>query len=314
MPSSRPNAIPAVLNLVRQLKPRSILDVGVGFGKWGHLFREYTDIREAEFEPSRYEKANWKVRIDGIEGHAAYITEMHRFLYDEIHIGDACELICTLSPYDLIFAGDVIEHLEKPVGQRFLSQAVMLARKAVIITTPKQETAQEELCGNPLERHRSLWSAHDFRAFDGAVVRTIDRSILLAVIVKPGVAPLQSEGASRTKSGDLQRTVQARRKLVELIGTEEPFVLVDEEQIRQQLPHRFSIPFLERNGEYWGPPADDETAIAEFQAISRRGIRFIAFFWGAFWWLDYYQGFQSFLQTWGRKIHQSKGIIIYARQ
>ena len=54
MPSSRPNTIPTVINLLRQLKPQSILDVGVGFGKWGHLFREYTDILEAEHEPARY--------------------------------------------------------------------------------------------------------------------------------------------------------------------------------------------------------------------------------------------------------------------
>ena len=50
MPSSRPNTIPTVIHLVRQIKPKSILDVGVGFGKWGHLFREYTDINEAEHD------------------------------------------------------------------------------------------------------------------------------------------------------------------------------------------------------------------------------------------------------------------------
>ena len=44
MPSSRPNTIPTVIHIVKQLRPSSILDVGVGFGKWGHLFREYTDI------------------------------------------------------------------------------------------------------------------------------------------------------------------------------------------------------------------------------------------------------------------------------
>src|SRR5437667_436455 len=89
MPSSRPNPIPTVIHLLRQLKPQSILDVGVGFGKWGHLFREYTDILEAERDPARYERKNWRVKIDGIEGHASYLTEMHRYLYDEIHIGEA---------------------------------------------------------------------------------------------------------------------------------------------------------------------------------------------------------------------------------
>ena len=66
MPSSRPNAIPTTVHVVRQLDPASILDVGVGFGKWGLLFREYTDIRASETDSHRYQKAAWKIRIDGI--------------------------------------------------------------------------------------------------------------------------------------------------------------------------------------------------------------------------------------------------------
>src|SRR5438876_4590254 len=101
MPSSRPNTIPTVIHLVRQINPRSILDVGVGFGKWGHLFREYTDINEAEWDPGRYQRPNWQIKIDGIEGHTAYVTDMHRYIYNEVHIGDACEVITKLPCYDL---------------------------------------------------------------------------------------------------------------------------------------------------------------------------------------------------------------------
>src|SRR5215510_5091009 len=114
MPSSRPNAIPTVVHLLRQLRPNSILDVGIGFGKWGHLFREYTDILEAEHEPARYQREHWRVRIDGIEGYAAYLTPMHQYLYTAIHVGDARSVLPRLDPYDLIFLGDVLEHLEKP--------------------------------------------------------------------------------------------------------------------------------------------------------------------------------------------------------
>src|ERR1051325_10519734 len=106
MPSSRPNTIPTVINLVRQLRPRSILDIGVGFGKWGHLFREYTDINESERDPARYPRSGWQVRIDGIEGHAPYVTEMHRYIYNEVHLGDAMELLPRLPIYDLVFLGD----------------------------------------------------------------------------------------------------------------------------------------------------------------------------------------------------------------
>src|SRR6266545_5686189 len=99
MPSSRPNTIPTVIHLIRQLKPKSILDVGVGFGKWGHLFREYTDINEAENDPGRYQRKKWRVRIDGIEGYAPYLTPMHRYLYNNIHVGDATKLLNKLPPY-----------------------------------------------------------------------------------------------------------------------------------------------------------------------------------------------------------------------
>src|SRR5712692_9392662 len=134
MPSSRPNTIPTIIHLIRQLRPRSILDVGVGFGKWGHLFREYTDIVEAERDPQRYQRENWRLKIDGIEGHAAYLTEMHRYLYHQIHIGDARQIIKTLAPYDLIFMGDVIEHLEKAAGTQFLRDACGICSKAVIVS------------------------------------------------------------------------------------------------------------------------------------------------------------------------------------
>src|SRR5437867_1091308 len=175
MPSSRPNTIPTVLHLVRQLKPQSILDVGVGFGKWGHLFREYTDILAAENDPKRYQRKKWRVRIDGIEGHAAYLTPMHRFLYNRIYIGDARKVIRRLRRYDLIFLGDIIEHLEKSLGMNLIATCALKARKAVVLTTPKYETLQPELCANELERHHSLWSARDFKDFPGTEVKTIDR-------------------------------------------------------------------------------------------------------------------------------------------
>src|SRR5687768_16646142 len=165
MPSSRPNIIPTVIHIVKQLRPASILDVGVGFGKWGHLFREYTDIVAAEHDPRRYQRKHWQIRIDGIEGHAAYLTPMHRFLYNEIFIGDARQIVRNIPGYDLIFLGDIIEHFEKADGLSLLRRCVAKAKKAVVLSTPKHETLQEDLCGNELERHRSLWNANDFKEF-----------------------------------------------------------------------------------------------------------------------------------------------------
>ena len=56
MPSSRITHIPTIIHWVELLSPQSILDVGTGFGKWGHLFREYTDIIQAEHDIPRYQR------------------------------------------------------------------------------------------------------------------------------------------------------------------------------------------------------------------------------------------------------------------
>ena len=311
MPSSRPNTIPTVIHLLRQLRPQSILDVGVGFGKWGHLFREYTDIQEAENDPARYERNNWRVRIDGIEGHAAYLTEMHRYLYNEIHVGNASELIKALPPYDLIFLGDIIEHLEKQAGMQLLVNAFERAKKAVIISTPKYETNQAELCGNELERHRSLWAARDFQAFKGCIVKTIDRATLLAVLPKPGLAALVVAPPMQPKPADARRLRGAREELVKLIALTEPFILVGQEQMDGELPHGGSIPFLEKDGKYWGPPGDDETAIRELERLRRGGARFIAFVWPTFWWLEHYLGFAQYLRSSFCAVVENERVIVF---
>ena len=295
MPSSRPNTIPTVIHLVRQFKPKSILDVGVGFGKWGHLFREYTDINEAENDPARYQRKNWRVRIDGIEGHAAYLTPMHRYLYDHLHVGNASTLLNKLPRYDLIFLGDVIEHLEKEAGLRLLRNAFKKANKAVVVTTPKFETGQADLCGNELERHRSLWSAADFSPFDRATVKVIDRATLLAVLLKPGVSAPVCAPPKPLSQANVRRLQKCRDALMRLIPLAVPFILVDDDQMRSDLPHTRAIPFLEKNGKYWGPPADDATAIRELERLRRAGARYIAFTWPAFWWTEHYWGFYRHL-------------------
>jgi hypothetical protein len=311
MPSSRPNAIPTVIHLIRQLKPKSILDVGIGFGKWGHLFREYTDINQAEREPRRYHREHWHVRIDGIEGNEAYLTDMHRYLYNQIHLGDACQLLDRLNSYDLIFMGDLIEHLEKQRGMKLLQRALDKARKAVIVSTPKYETGQSDLCDNELERHRSLWTAEDFTGFARAIVKTVDRSILLAVILKPGVPVPVCEPPKATRPADARRLQRCKAELTKLVAVTQPFILVDDEQVRYELPHQRALPFLEKDGQYWGPPADDETAIRELERLRKSGARLIVFVWPSFWWLEHYPRFHEHLKKRCRRVLKNDRLVAF---
>src|SRR5262249_37683090 len=78
----------------------------------------------------------------------------------------------------------------------------------------------------------------------------------------------------------------------------EYFVLVDQDELRPYIaPGPFTVPFLERDGEYWGPPADEKTAIRELERLRHSGARFMVFAWPAFWWLDYYAGLHRHLRS-----------------
>jgi hypothetical protein len=61
---------------------------------------------------------------------------------------------------------------------------------------------------------------------------------------------------------------------------------VDELQTRlaADAEHR-AQPFLERNGKYWGLPADTQEAIKEIERMSQSGCTHIVFAWPAICWI-----------------------------
>src|SRR6266516_428612 len=66
----------------------------------------------------------------------------------------------------------------------------------------------------------------------------------------------------------------------------EAFVLVDEDKLSMDgHAGRDAVPFPERDGIYWGRPADDAAAVAELERQRERGLRYMVFAWTAFWWL-----------------------------
>ncbi len=164
MPISTSAHISHCLRHIITLQPRSILDVGCGFGMWGFLSRMYLDVGETRLQPSE-----WQVRIDGLELFQPYIQVHHRALYSNIIIGDIRELAPQLDNYELIIAGDVIEHLDKDDGERVVEQLYDKATRALLVNVPLGEGWDHPEChGNPGELHRSLWSVEDFNPYPSA--------------------------------------------------------------------------------------------------------------------------------------------------
>ncbi|MCK4786738.1 MAG: hypothetical protein KAV87_23470, partial [Desulfobacteraceae bacterium] len=84
MPSSHWYQLNEIMELIILTQPKSILDVGVGFGKYGFLSREYLELFDG-----REKFDDWKRTIDGIEIFKDYITSLNKMIYDKIYIGNA---------------------------------------------------------------------------------------------------------------------------------------------------------------------------------------------------------------------------------
>ncbi len=142
--------ISTAIEWIRDERPKSVLDIGVGFGKWGHLCREYLDVWCGSTD-----KQEWKTRLVGIEGFEPYLHPGSRHMYDEIVIGDAVEKIHEVGLFDLVIMGDVIEHFTRHWANCMLANAVSIS-KAVLVVTPGGKWPQDALHGNEYERHRTV--------------------------------------------------------------------------------------------------------------------------------------------------------------
>ncbi|MFH2103069.1 MAG: class I SAM-dependent methyltransferase [Chloroflexota bacterium] len=179
MPTSPWNSITPIMDIVMGLSPRPdrILDVGIGFGKYGFLCREYLSYWNLPDIPRQ-------MVIDGIEAFPDYAGDLQRGIYDELHLGDALGVLEKMPPgdYDLVLLIDVIEHFSRDAGLRLLGQCRRVG-KAVIVSTPRRFWPQEAAWDNPWEVHKSLWSRADLRR--AGAVRIIKQENWIAVFAAP---------------------------------------------------------------------------------------------------------------------------------
>ncbi len=153
MPSSRFETIPLVLDFVTRMQPKSILDLGIGTGKFGMLFREYLDVWKVD-KPYN-ERVLTLIGVEAFEEYDNPVWEV----YDKVYVKNIFDILDELPPVDLLFLGDVIEHFTKEDGKRLLER---LDYKYAIIVTPLKVSSQTEVYNNPYEKHISSWTKDDF--------------------------------------------------------------------------------------------------------------------------------------------------------
>ncbi|HYI07974.1 MAG TPA: sulfotransferase [Thermoanaerobaculia bacterium] len=106
--------------------------------------------------------------------------------------------------------------------------------------------------------------------------------------------------------------LQASAEIAEQVPAGEGLILVDEQGFGSEFAgSRRAIPFLERDGQYWGAPPDDGTAIRELERLRAGGASFLAFGWPAFWWLDHYTELRSYVDARFRCTLRNERLVVY---
>ena len=129
----------------------------------------------------------------------------------------------------------------------------------------------------------------------------------------PAVGPWIERMRIRQSNKSWTRNVRrAFHEISSRIPEDATLVLIDEAAFgNQTLERRRVLPFIEREGAYWGPPDDDDTAILEFERMRTQGARYVVVGWPAFWWLDYYAGFFKHVRAQSTCILSTDRVFIF---
>ncbi len=180
MPTSQYDQIGKILNAVIFLRPRKVLEIGPGFGKYGVLLREYLEYWGTGKKKTY---SQWEVTLDAIEAFEEYLTPIHKFVYNTLYVGEAQRIIPSLKEtYDLVLLIDVLEHLSKEEGERLL-RLLTEKHKTILVSVPRDIGDQKDSFGNPYETHRSSWRLSEFKHY-GYVLSLRDPSSIIAIISK----------------------------------------------------------------------------------------------------------------------------------
>jgi predicted O-methyltransferase YrrM/SAM-dependent methyltransferase len=239
--------LPYCIDVLMAVNPRRVLDVGVGFGRWGAVTREFCELWQERVLPE-----TWQVQIDGIEGFPGQLGDWQKSLYDQIHIGDARKLLPNISAdWDLIIFGDVLEHFEKSEARRLLNLCLDKSQYVLVNIPIGAGFDQAERYGNPYEAHLSLWDAADFQNDLARSSRlgldSYGRTYLSVVLSRNDPKRLLEKlGLQWDLDEDAIRLAAAREKLLESAAAlrqraENPEALIEARRINRQLQQEYAI-------------------------------------------------------------------------
>jgi hypothetical protein len=178
MPVSEMVNVPSIMNEIVRLQPKSICELGIGFGKYGVLCREALEAVNGKCRPGEWERL-----IIGYEAFPRYNNPCWE-MYNVVITEDFTKCTSAIAMHDVVLMIDSLEHLEKDQARIFLDTLVRSNRQ-VIVSVPIGNWPQGAVFGNEFERHRSIWTGEEeFANYD---YRVLHRGICLVVSIKGGL-------------------------------------------------------------------------------------------------------------------------------
>lgn len=295
--------VPLVINWVR---PRSVIDVGCGTGTWLAAFRSQGVEDVLGIDGDYVDRAMLEIPSDRFRAHD---------LVTPLRLG---------REFDLVLSLEVAEHVAAESADLFVDS---LTRAGPVVlfsaAAPHQggthhineqwpaywaerfgrrgydviDCVRRRVWHNPevcwyYAQNVLLFVRRDYLDRAPEPLRDLvrdDRVVRPLSVVHPHAYVEAVKAAARTRA--------LAHELALVVAPGEPFVFVDAEAFRTVIAAGSrAIPFMERDGVYWGLPPDDDAAIAEVDRQRAGGARLIVFAWTTFWCLDYYPRLHDYLR------------------
>lgn len=308
--------VPEVLRL---LPVRSVVDVGCGLGAWLSVFVEHGALD-----------------VLGVDG--AHVRQA------ALHIGrerflarDLGEPLTLDRRFELAMSVEVAEHLPAVRASGFVADLCRAAPAVLFSAAVPSQGGVHHVNEQWPDYWALRFAAHGYTCIDAFRGRAWDdpdvswwyaQNLLLYVDRhtlrdRPALAALASDQLPRRLAHPqlVERNLHRKRlqdTLLDLLGRAPAGgrVLVAD---GAQLPAegralaRFTwLPFLEREGTYWGAPADSPHAVAELERMrAEEGATALAFVWPCLWWLDAYPGLIEHLERGYRHLGASQNVVVW---
>lgn len=288
------------------IHPESVVDVGCGTGAWLECFREHG--------------VDNIMGLDGLHVPVSQLEIPGKYFRP-------CDLdrlpLAIDRRFDLAISLEVAEHLPGESADAFVKQLVELAPvvlfSAAICHQGGQHHVNEQWPNYWVDRFQS----HAYEPFDVFRPYVWDNSEVdwwyaqnLFLFVARSETAIYSTLTERVATADplphclvhpknyeqlawRTRALEAMLKCIAVMPPNSRVVLVDDHLFGNVLPVGIElVPFTENDGEYNGPPRDDAHAISELERMRRDSEHcFLVIGWPAFWWLDHYTKWRTYLDN-----------------